>query len=198
MLVRIGCVVEGHGEYESAPILIRRIAEEFDRTIEVRVPHPVRMARSKLLKPGELERAVELAAINAGASGGILVLLDSDDDCPAELGPKLLERTRSARADMPSAIVLARREFESWFLAAARSLRGVRGYPEDLPQPETIRGAKEWLAARRRYAPRVDQAALTSCFDLKLARSARSFDRCYREVIRLLGILRARSECHSE
>ena len=196
MVVRIGCVVEGHGERESAPILIRRIAAEFDPIIEVSVPHPVRMARSKLLKPGELERAIELAATNAGPIGGILVLLDSDDDCPAELGPKLWQRVRAARGDMPSAVVLARREFESWFLASARSLRGQRGYPEDMqspPAPETIRGAKEWLAARSRYAPSVDQAALTSRFDLKLARSAPSFDRCYREVTRLLAALRTSS-----
>jgi hypothetical protein len=146
MPVRIGCVVEGHGEVESVPVLIRKIAHEFDPGLQVVIPHPVRVTKSTLLKAGELERAAELAALNAGVGGGVLVLLDSDEDCPAQLGPKLLERVRLARADMPSAVVLARREFESWFLASAESLRGCRGLPGDLEspdQPEEIAGAKE-------------------------------------------------------
>ncbi len=199
MPLRIACIVEGHGEHESVPILIRRIAGDFDPQLNVYVPHPVRIAKSKLLRPRELERAVELAAVHAGAEGGILVILDSDDDCPAELAPQLLARTREARADLPSAVVLPNKEFESWFLAAARSLRGKRDFPDDLeapPQPEAIRGAKEWLVQRRKtraYSASVDQAALTALFDLDAARKAPSFDKCYREVIRLLETLRDRS-----
>ena len=87
-------------------------------------------------------------------------------------------------------------EFESWFVAAARSLRGPHGFPPDLeaqPEPEAIRGAKEWLDARRRsggYSPTIDQPPLTAGFDLALARSAPSFDKCVREITRLLEILR--------
>src|SRR5580658_1637047 len=106
MKVQIGCVVEGHGELQSVPVLIRRIAQQMDPGLAVSVPHPIRVTKSRLLKPAELERAVELAALRAGVDGGILVLLDSDDDCPAELGPKLLARVRSARGNMPSAVVL--------------------------------------------------------------------------------------------
>jgi hypothetical protein len=143
-----------------------------------------------------LEKAVGLAALNAGTEGGILVVLDSDEDCPALLGPELLQRARSARADLPSAVILAKREFESWFLAAAESLRGCRRLPEDLlspDQPEEIPGAKEWLSTRvlgDAYSPTVDQAALTEALDFALARRAASFDKCYRDVIRLLEILR--------
>jgi hypothetical protein len=200
MAVRIGCIVEGHGECESVPILIRRIARQFDPGLEVRIPHPVRVTKSKLLKPGELERAVELAAMNVQGDGGILVILDSDDDCPAALAPQLLARTQSARSDLPSAVVLPNKEFESWFLAAAQSLRGHGGFPEDLEsptQPEAIRGAKEWLGKRVRsgaYSANVDQASLTDVFDFDLARRAPSFDKCYREVTRLLETLRSPTE----
>ena len=200
MRVRIGCIVEGHGECDSVPILIRRIANDLDTGLKVDVPHPVRVPKSKLLKPGELERAVELAAMCVETDGGILVILDSDDDCPAQLAPDLLARTRTARGDLPSAVVLANKEFESWFLAAAQSLQGHRGLPEDLEppgQPEAIRGAKEWLSQRvgtGAYSANVDQASLTSLFDFDLARRAPSFDKCYREVIRLLETLRARPE----
>jgi hypothetical protein len=200
MAVRIGCIVEGRGECDSVPILIRRIARQLDPGLDVQIPHPVRVAKSKLLQPGELERAVDLAAISIGGSGGILIILDSDDDCPAELAPKLVGRAQSARSDLPTAVVLPNREFESWFLAAARSLRGHKGFPKDLEpptQPETIRGAKEWLSRHVRagaYSPAVDQASLTACFSFNLARRTSSFDKCYREVIRLLETLRARPE----
>jgi hypothetical protein len=132
-------------------------------------------------------------------NGGILVILDSDDDCPAELAPALLARAQSARSDLPSAVVLPNKEFESWFLAAARSLRGQRGFPEDLEpptEPEAIRGAKEWLGQRVRagaYSSNVDQPSLTQVFNFDLARRAPSFDKCYREVIRLLETLRGRT-----
>ena len=138
--------------------------------------------------------------MSVGSNGGILVILDSDDDCPAELAPNLLARVRSARGDLPSAVVLPNKEFESWFLAAASSLRGHRGFPDDLEsptQPETIRGAKEWLAQRvptRAYSSNVDQASLTQVFSFDLARRAPSFDKCYREVIRLLETVRSHAE----
>ncbi|MGE5645530.1 MAG: DUF4276 family protein [Acidobacteriota bacterium] len=198
MLVQIGFVVEGHGETESVPCLLRRIAQAFDPSLEVVIPRPIRVTKSRLLQPGELERKAQMAALNTGNRGGILVVLDSDDDCPAQLGPQLLRRVRSARCDLPSAVVLAQKEFESWFIAAAESLRGKRGLPTDLEspeQPEQIAGAKEWLTKRiahgRVYAPTVDQASLTSALDLKLARRAASFDKCYRDVIRLLEELRS-------
>lgn len=196
MPVRIGCVVEGHGEVTSLPALIRRLAYEVDPALLVDVPHPIRVTKSKLLKPTELERAAQLAALNTASSGGILILLDSDDDCPAELGPQLLARVRSARSDLPSSVILAKKEFEAWFLASAVSLRGCRGLPTDLDPPtgpEEINGAKEWLGKRMgSYASTIDQTALTTQFDLALARQAASFDKCYRDIISMLQELRTR------
>ncbi len=94
--------------------------------------------------------------------------------------------------------MLANKEYEAWFIAAAVSLRGKRGLAADLtadPDPERIRGAKEWLSdhmpRNRPYNPTIDQAALTSVFDMQAARRADSFDKCYREIVRLLTVLRA-------
>ena len=198
MTVRFGCVVEGHGDREAVPVLLRRIALCIDPAIDVQVEHPVRVPKSRLLKEGSLERAVEQAALGVGAAGAILVILDSDDDPPCTLGPELLARAKAARADMPVGVVLPRREFEAWFLAAARSLRGHRGLPEDLepPQdPESIRGAKEWLShrmGRDGYSELLDQPALAAVFDMEAARGTGSFDKCYREIHRLLQELSAR------
>lgn len=138
---------------------------------------------------------MDLAARKIAGVGAVLILLDGDDDCPAELGPQLAQRVAEVRNDLPSAVVLAKREFEAWYLAAAESLRGLRGLYADLqppPDPEAVRGAKEWLAERMTggYSETLDQPALAAQFDLDLARRAPSFDKCYREVVRLLTAAR--------
>ncbi len=84
MTVRVGCIVEGHGEVRAVPVLIRRVARTLG--VPVDIPHPIRIPGSKLAQQGELERAVELASRTIGGRGAILVLRDSDDDCPAEVG----------------------------------------------------------------------------------------------------------------
>jgi hypothetical protein len=195
----IACIVEGHGEVEAVPILIRRIAARVDPTVFIEVKRPLRVTRSQLVRARELERAIELAARQVGKQGGILVLIDSDDDCPAELGPQLLDRARKARSDLPIGVVLAKREFEGWFLASAESLRGKRGLPDDLtspPDPESIRGAKEWMARHMigggTYSETLDQPALTAIFDLdQAAACSNSFDKCLREITGLIHRLRA-------
>ncbi len=192
-MLRVAAIVEGHGECEAVPILVCRIARTLDPALAP-VVHPViRVPASKLVKQGEIERAIELAARKNSGQGGILILLDCDDGCPADDGPALLQRAMKARSDLPVSVVLAKREFEAWFLAAAESLRGQRGLPYDLtgpPDPEAIRGAKEWLEARmphgQSYAESSDQPALTAVFDMNAARRADSFDKCHREVVRLL------------
>jgi hypothetical protein len=196
-MLRIASIVEGHGECEAVPILVRRIAQSLDPALLPVVSPVLRVPASRLVRSGEIERAIELAARKNSGKGGILVLLDCDDGCPAHEGPALLQRAVKARSDLPVSVVLARREFEAWFLAAAESLRGQRGLPADLagpPDPEAIRGAKEWLEARmppgRSYSESSDQPALAAIFDMKAARRAGSFDKCHREVIRLLNRLR--------
>jgi Domain of unknown function (DUF4276) len=196
MSLRIGCIVEGHGEIESVPILIRRIAHEIAPDLVVQLNRTVRVPKNKLILKSELERTVEIVARGVGPRGGILVLLDSDDECPAALGRDLLIRARQTRPHLPIRIVLAKREFEAWFLAAAESLRGRRGLANDLVSPvdpEAIRGAKEWLTARmsegRHYVETLDQPALAASFDLRLARKAASFDKFFRDVSAVLADL---------
>jgi hypothetical protein len=66
MEIHVGCIVEGHGDREAVPVLIRRIAERLDPALVVHVASPIRTSRYKLVKSGELERAVELAARRVG------------------------------------------------------------------------------------------------------------------------------------
>ncbi len=205
MTVKIGCIVEGESEVKTVPLLIRRIAANLYPELPIVVPPPIRRPRNKVVKENELERAVEFVAQQIGGQGAIFIIFDGDDDCPAELGPALLRRASQARSDLPIAVVLAKHEFEAWFLAAAESLRGQRGLKNDLhspDNPEAIRGAKEWLSQRmedsRTYRETQDQPALAALFDIEQARNADSFDKCYRDIVRLLGELQKANNQTSE
>jgi hypothetical protein len=179
-------IVEGHSEVESLPILLRRmLSERGVFTVEIR--RPIRIGRYRIVKPGELERAVKLAARQPNCRA-ILVLLDADNDCPAQLGPDLLKRAQAARPDVRCWVVLAKAELETWFVGSVESLRGHCGIRQEAsspPAPEEIRGAKEWLGQQmpreRRYLEVDDQPALADCFDLAQARQAcDSFDKLVR------------------
>ena len=56
-----------------------------------------------------MKQVVELAARQT-SDGGILILLDADDDCPKQLAGALLQRARSARSDREIRVVIAKHE----------------------------------------------------------------------------------------
>lgn len=185
-------LVEGQSEVESVPILLRRILPGFP------VARPFRVKRNKIVKPGELERAVTVALADRDNPSCVLVLVDADDDCPAELGPELAHRCRAA-THLPVTVVLANREIESWFLGGIESLRGERGIRADASwegDPETPRDAKarvEGLMPDRSYVSVDDQPALMSALDLASARRrCRSLDKFIRDVERLAREVSAR------
>ena len=121
----------------------------------------------------------------------MLILLDCDDECPAELGPDLLRRAKEVRSDVGMFVSLAHREFESWFIAAVRSLRGTRGLSNDLlppADPERTRDAKGWLSNRMNvaYDPVTHQVEFAKKIDLRQACGSQSFNRFYQYVCKLL------------
>jgi hypothetical protein len=157
------------------------------------VPKPIRKPRSSLVIQEELERYVEFAARQIESTDGILVLVDADDDAACVLGPRLLTISAAKRPDRRHSVIVATREYEAWFLAAAVSLRGKRGLAPDLEppdDPETVRDAKGWLTRHnvegRSYKETLDQPALTAVFDIDAALKAPSFEKLYRDVSRLL------------
>lgn len=185
--MNVACIVEGHADRDAVPVLLRRLAVIHGRSLAVRPP--IRLPRGKLVIQAEVTRALQLAFKQVGPEGRVLILFDADDDCPAELGPRLLAWSREAREDLRVSVVLAEREFEAWFLAAADSLAGRRGLPPDLTAPEapeSVSDAKGWLGDRmgRRYSPMIDQPALAAVFDVEAARGrASSFDKLLREFL---------------
>lgn len=190
-IVRIGLIVEGDGEVDAVPILIRRICYEVFEFFAFETTPPFRIGRSKVGRKGELERAIQF--VQKRTRGPILVIVDADDDCPAILGPDLKSRSLAIIPHQRLSVVIPKYEFETWFITAAESLSGKRGLREGLlppAHPEAIRGAKEWLNRNmvpgRRYSQTIDQAALAAGMDLAAARACRSFDRLCREIERLI------------
>lgn len=183
-------IVEGHGEVDAVPVLIRRIAAELG-IMDLRVGRPIRCGRQRIVQEHKLTRVLELAARKVEWPGSILILLDAHSECPAELGPSLLRKAREQRRDLPIGVILAKQEYEAWFFAALSSLKDQGRIPGEAERPidaEAIQGAKEHLRGLMgRYAETVDQPALTALFDMTEARGrSPSFDKCWREVERLL------------
>lgn len=88
--------------------------------------------------------------------------------------------------DLPCAVVMARREYEAWFLTAIESLQVGASYPEN---PELKRDAKGALRGfLPTYKPTTQQTALSARFDMGMAyRRASSFRKLVRELCRILN-----------
>jgi len=185
----IATIVEGDGEVSALPVLIRRLAAERFPTSMVAPLQPIRVKRDKFLnKEEEFRRQLLLAASKCGDEGWILVLLDADDDCPATLGQKIYQRAQQYVPHRRLSVVLANREFEAWFIAAAQSLDGVRGFsvtPDEHPEAETPRNAKGWMREHMRsgkYSEILDQPAFAARFSLEEAfENSRSFRKLCKE-----------------
>lgn len=191
MTFSIAPIVEGHGDTQAVPILLRRIfAELFDGRF-VQVLPPIRIPKSKLIKPAELTRAVSLADLKLKGTMSeqrlIIVLFDADEDPACVLAPKLLLRLQNERPDVDVAVVLAVPEFETWFVAAAESLQDYLDLPgREIPADVDAAGIKKgWLQQhfRGRYTETIEQPALTARMDINQCRSrSRSFDKLCREL----------------
>ena len=186
-------IVEGHGEVQAVPVLLRRILQELG-CAEVQVLKPFRVPRNRLTDPLQLERAIRLACAKADEPA-VLLLLDAHEDCPAELAPRLAQMAHRAAPGVRIGVVLAKAEYEAWFLASLEDLRGKRGVRDDAvppSDPEAVQGAKEFLQRQLkqgyRYSETVDQPAFTSHLNLQRTRErSPSFDKLWREMQRLCG-----------
>jgi hypothetical protein len=196
MTNRLAVVVEGHGEVAAAPVLLRRLAAWLTPEEYVDISHPIRVNRDKFVrKDDEFRRHILLASGKCGQDGWVLIILDADDDCPATFGAELLARARAVVPGQRISVVLANREFEAWFIAAAESLHGCRGFqlePNPRIEPENPRNAKGWMADRMRetgYGEVTDQPAFCGLFDLDKAHErSRSFRKLCSEWSKNIGI----------
>jgi hypothetical protein len=167
-------IVEGHGEVPAVPILLRRL-RDMCGAFGIDINRPIRATRSQLVREDTLKQRVDLALLQENC-GAILIIFDADDDCPLELAPVIHDWANEQSGPVPSAIVMANREYEAWFLASIESLRGRRNIRNDAvshPSPEVPRAAKGQLEDRMvegtSYSETVDQPALTALFEMNQA-----------------------------
>lgn len=193
--LRIAPIVEGHGEAESMLLLLNRIWYELVGEGSLDVIRPIRHPRSQLVKESGLRRAVQLAARKLSTKARsvrprhslILILIDADQDCPVSIASEL---KRWADAEAPNheiASVVAHVEYETWFVAAASSLKEYLSFgPEEAKEPEAKRLGKAWVQSHfriGRYSETADQPRLTAMMDLTLCRrGSPSFDKLCREL----------------
>ncbi|MCX5215862.1 DUF4276 family protein [Kitasatospora sp. NBC_00240] len=190
--VVVAPIVEGDGEKLAVRGLITRIAMHFEQQW-VEVAPPFMLNSGKMRKPEELARAIRIQAARVPDRGGVLVLRDGDDDdikCPVELAQRLAPDP--TLVTVPVEIVIAKHEYEAWFLAAATSLRSHKVVRDDatIPaDPEAKRDAKGQLRTmmHESYKPTLYQASFTDIMDLdEAAQNSRSFRRMISAVRKLL------------
>lgn len=193
--MRVIAIVEGDGEVAALPVLLRRLRDWRTPDVFPQVLTPIRVQRDRFLnRAEEFRRHLLLAAEKCGEDGWILVLLDADDDCPAERGSQILEQARACVPHRRVSVILANREYESWFIAAAESLHGQRGFtfdPTDIIDAEGPRDAKGWIKARMAggtYGETTDQPAFSARMDLQRAFDrSRSFRKLCSEWVKQVG-----------
>jgi len=185
-------IVEGPGDGEAAPILIRRILYEVFQKYDWSVGNPKCVHSLSILRR-DLEKYIRYAELEVG-SAGILILLDLDDGCPWLEAQSLVESIHRIKHHLPIAVVLAYREYEAWFLASIERFSGQYALPKEIETPpdvEIIRGAKEWITERmapgKIYKETIHQAAMSAKMDIPLAaHRSRSFRRLIQAVEDLL------------
>jgi hypothetical protein len=176
----LATIVEGDGDVAAVPLLLRNIKPDWF------YPRPIRVKRQKIIHEREIHKYAALARANImerGLPGAVLMLLDADDDCPAELGPRLLGMLRAAISPYPCAVVLANRMFESWLLGG----RCIKGYTPPSSIELTVKSPKRIIKNQLgQYRETVDQPRLVSRIDLVTAReNCPSFDKLIRVIAAL-------------
>jgi len=200
MPLRVVVIVEGHGEDGAIRTLLERIWYDLLHGDSIEV-ESWRGKQGQLLQPeGKgLRPVVAAAAIKLHATERtdyrrlLLIMIDTEgreENCPRTKASDLVAWARKERSDAATEIacVLPNVMFETWFAAAALSLRGKNDLPNDLPKPDDPEGegvGKGWLKKHlpRKYKETVDQPRFVGHMSLTECReSSRSFRKLVKEL----------------
>jgi hypothetical protein len=203
MTLYIAPIVEGQTEVGCIERLLQRIwTELLTALIRLQVLPPSRGKRDAQVNPDGPDLAEKIGEAHAklaqrlrrdpSGRGLLLLLLDAEGDCPANLGPQLLEAARRIRGDVDISCVLAKRMLENWIVAGASTLAGVNELPDPLPARDQFekRSGVAWLGAQlrsrnksRKYKKTADAEAIVHAMDLKECQAnAPSFEKLCREL----------------
>jgi hypothetical protein len=170
-------LVEGEGDREAVPVLLRALFSHIGRPECSPASHPLRCGDlPKLLREGALEKFVTYACKRPDGDS-VLLVVDCDDDCPPNVVDTLARRAApiGERVQKRIGLALMHREFETLFLYAVPHLAEV--FPkipwkiEDWSEAQDwteVRGAKETLRHHmggRLYKETRHQASFVSALD---------------------------------
>ena len=195
-------VVEGHGDGHAALNLVTRLATDLC-LVGLHWAEPMR--GRNLHQERGVQKAAELVRCKADAAA-LLLLRDEDDGCPRDMAPMAAGWLRDLSLPFPSAVVLAHREFEAFFLPCLSRMAGQKLVsPEGIERPgllpdsafdgdpQSIRGVKEWLSKHmplgRAYKPTLDQLALARLVDFQLLRTCVPALPCFGSLERAVQFL---------
>lgn len=182
-------IVEGHGEVEAAPVLLRRLLAEAQCHV-IGVGRPIRRTQSQLRSKEGIQAGVRLALLQNDCAA-VVILFDGEDDCPKELGAQVRSWAQEVADGKPCDVIVAYREYETWFLASIESLRGKYGIRSDAcapTNPESKRDAKgaleEFMPPDRAYSETGDQPAISAVFDMGITHRR---NRSFRKLVKVIG-----------
>ena len=213
----IALLVEGEGDVNAAPVLVKRVIKSLNLSIEIQPdPNPLRIgevAKFTGRNREKWDRYLRLAIRTRNADAALL-LVDGDCKkfenkpfCAKDAAAELHKRARDAGAgaNFSAACVFACMEYESWFLAAIPSLAGKRMPPDNR---EGVKSNASWAGNTEQaprnakgelnklmvngYKPTTDQEPLTRLLDIDLLRNSgcRSFLRLDSAIRQLAEALR--------
>ena len=181
----ISILAEGDGEELAGPALVRNILSYHLGENYILVHNRAGIARGKGALKKKFEGHLSLQFKRDGCEG-VLVLVDSDDECAEELAKMLAARAREI-SPVPVAVVCPVREFESWFLCSAESICPCAPIPSDCEHHEN---PKDWLKTHLpdgSYRTTLDQADLAGKINLDLALPrSRSLNRMVNGIAQLV------------
>ncbi|MFZ4814068.1 MAG: DUF4276 family protein [Phototrophicaceae bacterium] len=183
------CLVEGAGDADAFPLLVRRILHEQFSRYELQVKAWSTNGRDNLFK--DIHRYLELLRRAPDCAGVIIATdLEKATDCPVEIAYILSEQAKILRLPFPVAVVIVVCEYESWFLYNLSAI--AERYPSLTAttytgDPALKCNAKEWiedhLPKGTKYRETEHQVSMTAKIDLKhTAEQSRSFRRMIRAV----------------
>ena len=222
--IKIALIVEGDGEMSAVPKLVSRwLKEQGIHNVDPLEPAICSHSSDRIKRAKDTERVIRLHPARPQLGIGIeyfvqqamlrkpqaiLVIVDADSkekgnksepgriDCPKYLGRDLLARAMAVCPHIPVGVVLANKEYESWFLYILPELQvaGIISSNAKLPSykkdDEIPRGSKEKLETLigRSYKETVDQARFTQFLPLtgSLADQMKSRSRSYLHLLTTL------------
>jgi hypothetical protein len=175
----IGLLLEGDGDYEAVPLLVRKIAQYRNYNDLIIGTKPIKIGDVPcMLKGDKFLRLFEYAFLRDDVDG-LIIALDCEDRCALEVIRELYERVALIveRCEKPIGIVLFVKEYETMFLMniehIAERCKSIALNPQavigtgNIMARRDAKGSLSLAIVGGSYKPTRDQARLTAAMDIR-------------------------------